>query len=323
MIRLFRWILGYVEFEFTNGFYEGFINDCFEQSAEIKGITLIENGVKAFCLIPCYKRLHRIALANGGRVHITKKSGLPFYLHPLKDRIGFAVGAFIFVVIISFLGSFIWNVELVGNKHISDAELNEYLSCNGIRVGAMWGATNRNELCWKMMSDFDDIAWVHINKIGTTARVEINETKKAPEPDIDRLQGIKAQRKELEAIAYKKQSKITVTKAKSYYRIRFFVLDLPLYIKKSSGDIEEALVKSVKINGVTLPIGITKYTEKYLNSQEYDLSAHELEALAKKKLALAEKKELDEYIIVNKNVEIEADEDKCIARGAYIVKHKE
>ncbi len=37
-----------------------------------------------------------------------------------------------------------------------------------------------------MMSDFDDIAWAHINKKGTTAIVEINETTQKPE-EIDKF----------------------------------------------------------------------------------------------------------------------------------------
>lgn len=322
MIYLFRWLLGYVEFEFTDGFYEGFINACFERAIDIKGIALTENGFSAFCLIPCYKKLHRIALANGGKVHITAKKGLPFLLLPLKNRLGFALGAFLFALIISFLGCFIWNVELVGNDRISDAALMQYLANNGIRSGAMWSSAERERLAWQMMSEFDDIAWVHINKIGTTARVEINETRKSPIPDERRLKGIKALRTELEAVAIRKQSRITIKSVKKYYRVKFFALDLPLYFSKRQGDIEETDERSLKIRSTPLPVGITIYTEKHLLSDSYELTDSELEALAKKKLSFEEEKEFDGFVIINKSISTTLDEDKCIVKGAYVIREK-
>ena len=100
MIKLFRFLLGYVEFEFINGFSEGFINDCFEKEILIQNITLCENGFNAICRISTYKQLHKIALKNGGKVKILKKHGLPFFLAPLNERTGFILGAVLFAFIL-------------------------------------------------------------------------------------------------------------------------------------------------------------------------------------------------------------------------------
>ena len=81
MIKLFRFLLGYVEFEFINGFSEGFINDCFEKEILIQNITLCENGFNAICRISTYKELHKIALKNGGNVKIFKSTAYRFSLH--------------------------------------------------------------------------------------------------------------------------------------------------------------------------------------------------------------------------------------------------
>ena len=99
MIKFFRFLLGYVDFEFKKGFSEGFINECFENGVEIQNISLTENGFTAICRIGTYKKLHRIALRHGGCVKVIKKHGLPFFLSPLKDRTGFFIGALLFVFI--------------------------------------------------------------------------------------------------------------------------------------------------------------------------------------------------------------------------------
>ena len=110
MIKFFRFLLGYVDFEFKKGFSEGFINECFENGVEIQNISLTENGFTAICRIGTYKKLHRIALRHGGCVKVIKKHGLPFFLSPLKDRTGFFIGALLFVFILSFLGQKIYRL---------------------------------------------------------------------------------------------------------------------------------------------------------------------------------------------------------------------
>lgn len=323
MIYLFQWIFGFVKFEFSGGFFENFINDCFNSGIEIRDVELCDNGFTACCRINTYKRLHHIAYKHGGKVKIIKKRGLPFVLHPLKNRIGFLAGAVAFAFIISFLGGFIWNVEIVGNERISDTAIRAYLNNNHLSEGVMWGGIDRSRLSWQMMSDFDDLAWVHINKIGTTARVEVNETRQAPIGNETKLKGIKVIRKELQAVAYRQQSNISVKDKKSYKRLIFFSADIPLYFKSKVGDIEEEKEVYLTIKDTALPIGYKEKQELWLTSSPYDLSDGELLALAKKKLAYNEQREFDGYEIINKNISYKIDKDKCIITGAYVVREKQ
>ena len=223
MIKFFRFLLGYVDFEFKKGFSEGFINECFENGVEIQNISLTENGFTAICRIGTYKKLHRIALRHGGCVKVIKKHGLPFFLSPLKDRTGFFIGALLFVFILSFLGAFVWNIEITGCDRLSENTISAYLDNHKFKTGVMWGVIDRKSIAWDMMSDFDDIAWVHINKIGTTAIVEINETTQKPEEINEyKLKGIKATRKEITVTAQRQQSKMSIKQSKNYYNLHFF-----------------------------------------------------------------------------------------------------
>ena len=63
MVRLLRWLLGYVVFTFSDGFCEGFINECYEKGLNIYDIRRTKKGITACCRPKSYFFLHRIALA--------------------------------------------------------------------------------------------------------------------------------------------------------------------------------------------------------------------------------------------------------------------
>lgn len=324
MIKLFRFLLGYVEFEFINGFSEGFINECFEKEILIQNITLCENGFNAICRISTYKELHKIALKNGGKVKILKKHGLPFFLAPLNERTGFILGAVLFAFILSFLSSFIWNVEIKGCDTLSEATISTYLENHKFKSGVMWSAVDRKSIAWDMMSDFDDIAWVHINRKGTTAVVEINETRKEiDEIDEYSLKGIKAIRKEISVTAQRQQSKLSIRQTKNYYTLRFFSLDIPLYFKIKKGDFEKTSDKYLKIKGKALPIGYTITSEQAISAVKYDLTNDEMVNLARKKLSIEAERELDGHEIVNADTEYQIKNDQCVMTGYYIVRYED
>lgn len=180
MIRIIRWILGYVKFTFQNGFSEGFINDCFKNNLNIKDIAKTENGISAKTDIKTYFKLHHIALRHGGKVRIVKRKGLPFLFLPFKRRWGILFGIVFSVFLISFMGGFIWNVTVVGNDRVNSAKIIDYLAQNGFKTGVRWNDTDKENLEFGVMAEFDEVSWISINKIGSLALVEINETRDKP-----------------------------------------------------------------------------------------------------------------------------------------------
>ena len=322
MIHLFRWFFGYVSFSFKNGFKEDFLTDCFLQGIELRDVTVNDDYITAVCNIKSYKRLHKVARAHGGVTKIIKKKGLPFLLLPLKNRIGFFVGMVCFCAIISFFNAFIWNVEIIGNNAVSDSTINSYLNNNNVKAGTMWSSVNRDKLAWDMLSDFEDFSWVHINKIGTTALVEINETTKTPIADTDKLQGRDVFRKELSLTVHREQKNIALGETKKYYDIDFFTVDIPLYFSKETGDHSQKSSKHLTVKNTVLPIGYTKYEEQFFTYTTRFLDDNELKALAKKRMGYKEADELDEFEIVNMAESYQLSDTECTATFSYIIRRK-
>lgn len=228
-----------------------------------------------------------------------------------------------FCAIISFLNAFIWNVEIVGNSRVSDTAILSYLENNNFKTGVMWGSVDRTDLCWRMMSDFEDFSWVHINKFGTTARIEVNETRRQDaDADEEKLQGIGVFRRELSTTVSREQKDIAIKEIKEYYKLNFFTAEIPLYFKRQTGEQSYESYKALKIKDVELPIGYTKSEERFFKTTPKTLSDEELKALAKKRLGYLEQKEFDGFEIVNQTEHYELAEDKCTISCSYIIRRK-
>lgn len=183
MIKLFRWLLGYVVFSFSNGFVSGFVDECYQNKINIHDVKNTPKGIVAICSSSEYKKLHTIAHHNGGIVKIERKRGLLFPFLAIQKRAGLLAGALAFVVIINTLTGFVWNIDVVGNNRIKTEQIKSFFAQNGLHEGVHWHSFDHDQLENLMMASFDDCAWVHINRFGTTARIEINEA--TLKPDID------------------------------------------------------------------------------------------------------------------------------------------
>ncbi len=180
MVRLLRWLIGYVVFSFSGGFNEGFLDGCFEKKYNIQNIIIKDGVLYAECLSGLYPRLRNIARNNGGRLKLIKKRGIIFLLSGIKSRWGIFTGAVIGIAFICFISGFVWNIEITGNERVSEETLRSFLSENGFYEGTYWRSTDRPTLESLILASFDDVAWAQINRNGTTARLEINETVKRP-----------------------------------------------------------------------------------------------------------------------------------------------
>lgn len=181
MIRFFWWLYGYVDFVFENGFAEGFINDCYNKRLSVKHLDKRDGALVGEASVRSYRKLHSVALKNGGKVKIVKKHGPVFLFLKIRGRWGIFAGCLFFIFIVNFLSGFVWNIEISGNSKISDEQIMQVLNDNGFDIGTHWSGFNKENVENYMLATFDDCAWAHINRFGTTARVEINEAVMKPE----------------------------------------------------------------------------------------------------------------------------------------------
>lgn len=182
IIRLLRYIRGYVRFSVTGGFAERFISLCARAGIPIWGLRpRDEISLEASTLARNYKRMRPIAKKGGVRLRIEEKTGLPFIIHSNRRRWGLPVAAGIFILLLLLLSGFIWRIEIPLEEGISSEEIRAQLRGLGVRVGVWRGSVDPKETARHMMILNDDIAWIALNIIGSTIEVEISPRTLPPD----------------------------------------------------------------------------------------------------------------------------------------------
>lgn len=181
-VVLIRFITGYVAFSGREGFTERFINLCSRDGIPLWDLKGDHRGFTACTTIRGYKNIRSAARRSGVRLRITGKKGMPFFVSRYKYRWGMAVGAVFFFMMLSFLSTRIWYVEVVGNERFSSDSIIEVFDGMGVKVGKRKDDIDTAAIKLRAYSELPDFSWVAVNLDGSTARIEVRE--KVPVPEI-------------------------------------------------------------------------------------------------------------------------------------------
>lgn len=182
IVRLLRFLRGYVRFTATGGFVERFINLLVKN-----GIPLWNGEKTDYIYTGCttvkgYKQSRKFARKTGVRMCVQKRCGLPFITRRYRRRTGIAAGVLLFVLFIGVMSAFVWRIEISGNEIVPDRVILENLEEIGVYPGAMKARLNIKELQRIMLLRVEELSWIAINLQGSTASVEVNERTMPPEP---------------------------------------------------------------------------------------------------------------------------------------------
>ncbi len=129
------------------------------------------------------KALQSISEENGYELDITEKQGLPFYRNLFRRRLGFFTGALIFILALYIMSSFIWSVEVNGNKKVESSKILLTAAKHGVYQGAAKWNFHRIEVEEAMLRDLGELSYVKLDIRGVKARIQVVE-KILPKTDI-------------------------------------------------------------------------------------------------------------------------------------------
>ena len=173
-------MLGFVEFQATDGFPERFLNLC-----NINGITLwnVQNDgvkVKACTSINAYKNIRKPAHKSGMKVRLLSKRGLPFFVKNNKARVGVLVGVLISVLFLLCSSCVLWDVEVTGNTKMKSEQLLDSLSTYNVKVGSVKSNIDTKSVEAKLLKEYPELSWASINIFGMKAVLEVKENTEKP-----------------------------------------------------------------------------------------------------------------------------------------------
>lgn len=182
VVRLMRWVRGYVLFTVTGAFGERFLNLVARARVAIWDITRKGEEMTACVLARDYKRLRPCVRRTGVRLRVTQRHGLPFYTRRYDKRAGLVLGIVIFFTFIIVMSQFVWSVEISGNREVSEFEITQALRDEGICPGALKKDVDVRAAKQNILLKLTKLSWITINIMGTNAQVEVRE--RAPQPQM-------------------------------------------------------------------------------------------------------------------------------------------
>ena len=177
IIRLLRFLLGYVKFEATGVFCERFINLCSYGGIKIWAIIKREDKITAYILARDYKKLRRISRKTSMHPRIVRRYGLPFVLRKFRARSGLFAGAAVAAVLTYTLSLSVWNIQIEGNTTVETAEIQSALKNLGLTEGIRRSDVNTEKIRHELLLSMPELSWAAINLRGTSAVIEVSETE--------------------------------------------------------------------------------------------------------------------------------------------------
>ncbi len=195
ILRILRYLSGYVRFEIISRFPERFLNITSKRSLRVWGAKREGARLYACMYMKDYLSIRPVARAASARLKITQKKGVPVILRAHRGRVGLLFGAAAFLLVIFVMSQFILSIEITGADRVSVSELKEELREEGLYVGAFKPALDYDMIARNMLIKDKDLGWMAVNVSGSYASVELKEESLPPPvEDISTPCNIKASR---------------------------------------------------------------------------------------------------------------------------------
>ena len=179
---LIRLIVGYVRIEVEGYYIERFINICTNKKILIWNLKR-EKGVKLYLSIGIndFKKLSAIARKTNCKVKIMRKRGVPFLLNRYKKRKLFAIFLILILALIFTSSRYVWNVDISIKDNLELENISKDIENLGITRGIPKNRIDTEKVINELRLQRDDIAWVGIDIVGTSVKINIVKADKSPD----------------------------------------------------------------------------------------------------------------------------------------------
>ena len=185
LLSVIRWLKGTVTFIIMGKFPERFISACRKSGIHLWNIKRQKDNMSANAFASDYKKIRHIARRNTVKVRLKNKKGAYLLRKKYRKRIGIPIGIFASATIVLLFSTRIWKIEIKGcESRLADSIISE-LKENGLKIGCIKNGINVKDLQSKIMLEEDEVSWISINIVGSTAYIEVSERRQPPEKFFD------------------------------------------------------------------------------------------------------------------------------------------
>jgi similar to stage IV sporulation protein len=127
-----------------------------------------------------YAKIKEYCDRTGCKIRIIDKKGLRFFALRFKDRVALLLGVFLFSLILYYLSTFIWKINITSDGSISPYEIRKELKDLGIYPGISKSKINTATLEETLLKT-GNLIWAKLRINGSILEVSIAERQTPPE----------------------------------------------------------------------------------------------------------------------------------------------
>ena len=176
LFRLLNFLSGYVGVICPADGAREAVNRLARHNIDYWALKREENGDLSFFILE--KEFRRLEQIEGEAIayRVSRRFGLPQWISRYRRRVGIPIGLVLLLVLTKLSTQFVWDVTVSGNETLSDAAIIASLEELGCAVGSYIPDVDFYGICHAFILENEEISWISVNMIGTTASVEVLET---------------------------------------------------------------------------------------------------------------------------------------------------
>ncbi len=181
-INLNKYKNSFVTLEIHSLIPEKFINLLWKNNIYVKNIK--KKNITTVVLEVNFKdyfKIDDISKKTGTKVKIIKRNGIAFFFLKIRKRRALIFGILIFALIIYYLSTFIWKIDIETEKNLSPYEIRRKLISYGIKEGVNKKNLDVYSLEEKLLDDNNNIMWIRARIEGATLKITASERRIPPE----------------------------------------------------------------------------------------------------------------------------------------------
>ena len=160
---------------------EKIINLAWKSGIEIKNIERKDiTTLRLTINLKDYKNLEKIVKKTQCKFKIVERTGIGFLILKLKKRRALILGCILFVIIIYYLSTYIWRIDITTEKNLSPYEIRMELLNYGVKEGVKKKDIDMYKLEENIMKSNDDIMWIRVRMEGSLLKITAAERQSPP-----------------------------------------------------------------------------------------------------------------------------------------------
>lgn len=172
---------GIITIEIQSLIPEKFVNLMWKNGVPIKNLR--KENITTMIMdvnLRDYDKIEEIAKKTKTKIKIIKRRGFAFFLIKIKRRIALVLGIILFMGMLYYLSTFVWNIEISVDHSLSPYEIRQQLSSFGIKPGINKRNINVYDIEEKLIKNNENIMWVRARVEGAKLKISAAERQSPP-----------------------------------------------------------------------------------------------------------------------------------------------